>query len=45
MDKNKILSLAKKYGFNILESIVVEKVDIPKNLDYPIRKGIKKSTY
>lgn len=36
MDKNKILQLAKKYGFNILESFVVNKGEIPDQLQYPI---------
>lgn len=36
MDKKRILELAKKYGFNILDSYVVNKGDIPDGLVYPI---------
>lgn len=36
MDKDKIQQLAKKYGFNILKSFVVNKGEIPQNIKYPI---------
>lgn len=36
MDKKKILDIAKKYGFNVLDSYVVNKGEIPVNLVYPI---------
>ena len=36
MDKKNILDLAKKYGLNILETIVVKKGEIPEKLEYPI---------
>lgn len=36
MDKFKILELAKKYGLKTLDTIVVNKGDIPDNLAYPI---------
>ena len=36
MDKKKILDLAKKYGFNVLDSYVVNKGEIPDGLVYPI---------
>lgn len=36
MDKNRILQLAKKHGFNVLDSYVVNKGEIPNNLIYPI---------
>ena len=36
MDKKRILELAKKYGFNVLDSYVVNKGDIPDGLVYPI---------
>ena len=36
MDKQKILNIAKKHGFNVLESQVVKCGEIPNNLTYPI---------
>lgn len=36
MDKQNILTLAKKHGFNVLDSIVVNKGEIPEGLVYPI---------
>ena len=36
MDKKRILELAKKYGFKVLDSYVVNKGEIPNNLKYPI---------
>lgn len=36
MDKKNILDLAKKHGLNVLESVVVNKGDIPEGLEYPI---------
>ena len=36
MDKKNILELAKKYGFNVLDSYVVNKGEIPDSLIYPI---------
>ena len=36
MDKKKILDLAKKYGFSVLNSYVVNKGEIPDGLIYPI---------
>ena len=36
MDKKNILELAKKYGFNVLDSYVVKKGEIPNGLVYPI---------
>lgn len=36
MDKQRILDLAEKYGFNVLKSVVVEKGEIPEGLVYPI---------
>lgn len=36
MDKQKILNIAKKHGFNVLESQVVNCGEIPNNLTYPI---------
>ena len=36
MNKETILQLAKKHGFNILDTVVVEKGIIPENLVYPI---------
>lgn len=36
MDKQKILNIAKKHGFNVLESHVVKCGEIPNNLTYPI---------
>ena len=41
MDKKRILDLAKECGFNVLKTIVVNKGEIPKDLEYPvITKGI-----
>lgn len=41
MDKYNILEIARKYGFNIPDTIVVKKGRIPKNIHYPIiTKGI-----
>ena len=36
MDKYKVQQLAKRHGFNVLDSYVVNKGDIPKELVYPI---------
>ena len=36
MDKDQILKLAKKHGFNVLDSHVVNKGDIPEDLQYPV---------
>ena len=36
MDKKNILELAKKHGFNVLDSYVVNKGEIPDGLSYPI---------
>lgn len=36
MDKKNILNLAKKHGFNVLDSYVVKKGEIPNGLMYPI---------
>lgn len=36
MDKDKILKIAKKHGFNVLDSHVVKVGDIPEGLVYPI---------
>lgn len=36
MDKNKILQMAKKHGFNVLDSFVVQRGEIPQGLQYPI---------
>ena len=36
MDKDKILQIAKKYGFNILDSHVVKVGEIPDGLVYPV---------
>lgn len=36
MDKDKILQLAKKHGFAVLDSHVVELGEIPEGLEYPI---------
>ena len=36
MDKKKILDLAKKYGLNVLEPVVVNRGEIPDGLNYPI---------
>lgn len=36
MDKQRILELAKKHGFNVLDSVVVKVGDIPDGLVYPI---------
>lgn len=36
MNKQRILELAKKHGFNVLDSVVVEVGEIPKGLKYPI---------
>lgn len=36
MDKDKILQLAKKHGFAVLDSYVVELGEIPDGLEYPI---------
>lgn len=36
MDKKIILDLAHKHGFNVIDSWVVNKGEIPKDLDYPI---------
>lgn len=36
MDKKNILELAKKHGFNVLDSYVVNKGEIPNNLIYPV---------
>lgn len=41
MNKHNILQIAKKYGFNVLDSVVAKKGEIPKNIQYPIiTKGI-----
>lgn len=36
MDKKNILDLGKKHGLNVLESIVVNKGEIPEGLEYPV---------
>ncbi|MBR4073270.1 MAG: biotin carboxylase [Clostridia bacterium] len=36
MDKQRILELAKKHGFNVLDSVVVNVGEIPEDLVYPI---------
>lgn len=36
MDKNKILECAKRHGLKVLETIVVERGVVPKNIEYPI---------
>lgn len=36
MDKNRILQIAKKYGFNILNSWVVNLGEIPEGIEYPV---------
>ncbi len=36
MDKKEILDLAKKHGFNVIDSWVAKKGEIPVNLEYPI---------
>ena len=36
MDKNEILLIAKKHGFNVLPTIVVERGEIPSDIEYPI---------
>ena len=36
MDKYKVMKLAKKHGFNVLDSYVVNKGEIPNGLKYPI---------
>ena len=36
MDKKRILELAKKYGFKVLDSCVVNKGEIPSRLTYPV---------
>lgn len=36
MDKKNILDLAKKYGLNVLEPVVVNRGEIPEGLEYPI---------
>lgn len=36
MDKKNILNLAKKYGLNVLEPVVVNRGEIPEGLEYPI---------
>ena len=36
MDKKKILDIAKKHGFNVLDSYVVSRGEIPNGLVYPI---------
>lgn len=36
MDKKNILDLAKKHGLKVLESVVVNRGEIPKGLEYPI---------
>lgn len=36
MDKKNILDLAKKHGLNVLEPVVVNRGDVPSNLEYPI---------
>ncbi len=36
MDKKNILEIAKKYGFNVLDSFVVNRGEIPDNLVYPV---------
>lgn len=36
MDKNNILTIAKKHGLNVLETRVIKNGEIPKDLEYPI---------
>lgn len=36
MDKNKILNIAKKHGLKVLETRILEKGEIPEDLDFPI---------
>lgn len=36
MDKKNILDLAKKHGLDVLEPVVVDRGEIPENLEYPI---------
>ncbi|MEG1294241.1 MAG: biotin carboxylase, partial [Clostridium sp.] len=36
MDKNKILEIAKKHGFSVLDSWVVELGEIPEGIEYPV---------
>lgn len=36
MDKDRILKIAKKHGFNVLDSYVVKCGEIPEGLEYPI---------
>ncbi len=44
MNKYHILQTAKKYGFKTLDSVMVQKGEIPQNIEYPIiTKGINPS--
>lgn len=36
MDKDNILNLAKRHGLNVLESVVVDRGEVPSGLEYPV---------